>query len=308
MAEHNRRLCRHGRGQKTTGNENTGQLVLEFYVNKKKDNLTEITNPVPAFINYGGINIPTDVKEKPVGIKPQWRNPGGDHLPARPGESVSRIHQDNTGTMSLKVTKSEPDGSTTLYMLSCYHVLFGSELANGILEVKPPAVLRGAGKLVTPGTLTGLAGHTLAQADFGYINDFVDAAVARLDDENSLSDRVDELGEPEDLHAVNGEDIGTLKLSFCGAMSGKRTGIGIKACGQTRPYNISAAHPGLFLKDLIELEKCSEEGDSGAPVMDDQKNIIGIIIGADLTSTYVVPIQNIINNLKVFPHLKLKNN
>ena len=295
-----------GIGKKTDpANPSQENLVLEFLVDKNKQSLSRPTNAVPSIVNYGGIYIPTTLRAKSSPIKPQWKNPGGDTQPPRAGQSISRLNNNITGTISLKVTREE-NGSTRHYLLSCYHVLFGAELQSGTLQVQASTMLLNSRELISPGTLTLLSGHKLGNAEFGHINEFVDAGVALLDDVDALADRIDELGMPSDIHLVTDDDINKLEIQFCGAKSGKVTGKKIKACNQRRSYNISPQHSDIFLRDLIELDKCSEDGDSGAPVMDDSGNLIGIVVGADDSSTYVIPIQNIINNLGVFPTLKSK--
>jgi hypothetical protein len=283
----------------------TEDLVLEFFVSNKTDDVSKIAKPVPAFVNYGGIMIPTDVKEKKQSFSPQWKNPGGKNIPPRPGESISRESSSSaTGTISLKVEKSDISGETKSYLLSCFHIIFSNEVDNNVLEVKQGTEPRG-GLLKTPGSGTGITTRDIANASHGCINSNIDAAIALLDNDTDLSNVLDEFNViPEGIRHIASGDINGTTVKFCGAMSGKVSGIRIKAYNQSRDYEVKKGELIVPMKGLIELERCSEPGDSGAPVLDDDNNLIGIIIGADDVSSYVVPVQSIISKLGVLPKLK----
>ena len=60
----------------------------------------------------------------------------------------------------------------------------------------------------------------------------------------------------------------------------------------------------LQMEGLLRMDKASAKGDSGAPVMDNKNQILGIVVGGNDDYTYAIPIQRIINQLKIFPVLK----
>lgn len=60
----------------------------------------------------------------------------------------------------------------------------------------------------------------------------------------------------------------------------------------------------LQMQGLLRMEKAADSGDSGAPVMDKQNRILGIVVGGNDDYTYAIPIQRIIKQLKIFPVLK----
>jgi len=53
--------------------------------------------------------------------------------------------------------------------------------------------------------------------------------------------------------------------------------------------------PNIFLTNLIKLEKCSVPGDSGAPVFDSRRRLVGVIVGADNEADYALHIDDVLN-------------
>jgi len=287
-------------GKKITNNQPTENNCVRFYV-EDKEYKGKVTNPVPEYIYLGGFKIPTDViVDTGEMILHNWKNPGDGSTPVSPGKSVSRKENKATGTISLKVKKNI-DGVERFFALSCYHVLFDNEFSNRKNEIRNAGEASMPRTIKTPGDDITAAGTQVGTVGWGKIDEYVDAGVALLDDPDSLEEEIDFLGKPVAKYAVIANDENALSVSFCGAKSGLVKNKLIKGCHAIKPVNTPAGR--IVFSDLIQIERCSDFGDSGAPVIDQNNRLIGIIEGGDNYYTYIIPIQNIINRIKITPIL-----
>lgn len=287
-------------GKKITNDKPTENNCLRFYV-KNKEYKEKLTNPVPEYIYFGGFKIPTDVVVDSGEMElHNWKNPGDGRIPTSPGKSVSRNSNSATGTISLKVKKNI-NGVDRFYALSCYHVLFDNEYYNKKNEVHSVSEAAMPNTIKTPGDDVTTAGAQIGIVGWGKIDTYVDAGVALLDDPDSLNEEIDYLGKPVGKYSVIADDENVLSVSFCGAKSGLIENKLIKGCHAIQSVNTPAGK--LVFSDLIQIERCSDFGDSGAPVVDQYNRLIGIVEGGDNKYTYIIPIQNIINRIKITPLL-----
>lgn len=286
-------------GKKIIDGKPTENICLRFYV-ESKEYKNKVESGVPAFIYYAGFKIPTDVvpDSGEMILHVDWENAGDGNVPVMPGKSISRMNNKATGTISLKV-KKKIDGVETFYALSCYHVLCNNEYLNGISEVRRTQDASNPKEVKIPGDAVKHGGTSIGNIGWGEINENVDAAVALLNDASFLSDEIDQLGKPAGIYSVIADDENDLTVSFCGAKSGLVKDKLVKGCHANRPAKLPIGN--IVFKDFIQIEKCSIPGDSGAPVIDKFNRLIGIIAGSDPQFTYVIPIHNIINQLKVNP-------
>lgn len=287
-------------GKKITNNQPTENNCLRFYVDNKEYK-GKVTTPVPEYVYYGGFKIPTDVIMDTGEMKLHiWKNAGNGSIPVSPGKSISRRQNMATGTISLKVKKNI-GGVDRFFALSCYHVLFDNEFSAGKNEVNNESEATMPTTIKTPGDDVTSAGVNIATVGWGKIDEFVDAGVALLEDPGSLEEEIDFLGKPVGKYAVIADDVNSLSVSFCGAKSGLVPDKLIKGCHAIQSVNTPAGK--IVFNDLIQIERCSDFGDSGAPVIDQYKRLVGIIEGGDNEYTYIIPIQNIINRIKITPLL-----
>lgn len=283
-------------GKKIIDNVPVENTCITFYVSGKGNMQTSV-NPVPEYIFFSGFKIPTDV-ENDTGIfslHHDFKNPGDGTAPASPGESISRTGNKATGTISLKVTS---EGKT--FILSCYHVLFDTEYSNGIAEVNEPEGKKGTPPRAVkiPGDAVSTGGTMLGKIARGKINHVIDAGIAELTNETNLNTDIDFIGRPNGIYQVKTDDVDKLTARFCGARSGLVTGKLIRGCHAQTPAFESPIGTHFFT-GMIQIEKCSVKGDSGAPVTDQYNRLIGIIEGSDDQFTYIIPIHTILHKLKV---------
>ena len=284
-------------GKKIINGLPTGNLALRFYVSTK-DAKSNLATAVPEFIYYSGFRIPTDVITDTGKFQfHNWKNAGDGTIPVLPGKSISRENNTATGTISLKV-KKEINGIEKQFVLSCFHVLFDNEFSNGKTNIPPGGQVSDAGNVKIPGDAISTDGTLIGKVSWGQIDEFVDAGVAELDNDFFITENIDGLGTPKSIYTVTTDDEEKLKLSFCGAKSGLVTGIPVKGCHATKEVDLPMGSKITFT-DLIQVRKSADAGDSGAPVVDEHGRLVGIIEGSDDQFTYIIPIQNIINRIKI---------
>jgi len=275
-------------------NRRTDKKVIQFHVSQKLQDVPSNFIKAPEFIDYAGYRIPTDVIKNDIISPNSYSYPGDADNPRLCGASISRNDAGNnsTGTISLKLSRTE-NGVDKYYLLTCCHVLMDLELNNGITEVKNGNKIIGLPDSVCPGNDTGEAGIILGKFTEGKLNNFTDSALVLLDNPDSLSKNIYQLGNIADTRAVDSNDVDNLLVRFCGAYSGVVTDVCVRSYGISKQGDYPNAVSPQYLNELIQLDKCSQEGDSGAAVLDSENKIIGIILGSNDDSTFVIPIQSI---------------
>ncbi len=274
------------------------QKVIQFQVFQKQSP-AEVDVLVPSFVDYGAYRIPTDIIEGSE-LEPQYIHPGDESLPRKCGSSVSRAEDKSTGTISLKVRRIE-GGIMRHYLLTCAHVLMQREFAQGKKTVNGSSDLLGNPEVVCPGLDTNLRGIKLGKVAEGCLTDFTDSALVDLDEELSLDDEIHEIGDIENkTRAIDDRDVDVLQVKFCGAFSGLVEDKYVRGYGIKKKGKYPRAVSPHFLHQLILIDKCSDNGDSGAAVMDKDNRVIGIVVGSDSHNTFVIPIQSVKSAHKQF--------
>jgi hypothetical protein len=259
-------------------------VALTIFVDAK----TPVAN-IGKTIAYKGVNIPVDVKEvekvshhyKPGGIK--VINPDGD-MPVQMGGSISRKDADSFGTRSVVVKKNGD-----FYLLTCFHVLLKEFKQSGIyltgnnneLKAEYPSVIKNpSGKRIRK-DLQIIEGKYSPRYDF---------AVVKLSDQNDLINAFDNqffngFYKSDDLDSLLHKEV-----SMAGAVSVMQKGkvLDTKA-------TIFVGDERARFENIVVTEKISTPGDSGAPVIDKENKIVGILIaGNDNNRSFILPIYNIV--------------
>jgi SMODS and SLOG-associating 2TM effector domain 2 len=291
-------------GEKITGGEQTDINCIVFIPEQKLDQGARLFTPIPSMIRFRSVNghtynIPTDVRAggseiissgKPALICDNTR-------PKRPGCSISRITSGNdTGTLGLKVFK---DGKP--YLLSCYHVLCAPELAAG-QEVFDSNKAVGGTTIVSPGRDDADDGMELGNVVEGELNDEVDCAIALLNDTLDVTSKLCSINKPPALPLTVTEDHA--KARYPVKSVARTSGIieGTIQFAYTHcdiNYGIGGKRQLKTLRGVICTSQLSDGGDSGAPVVDKDNNIIGIIIACSREFTYIIPIQRILAKFSI---------
>jgi hypothetical protein len=268
-----------GIAEKVTEKKRTGELCLRFYVTKKIPKSRAKCNVlVPSVISIGGrFPVFTDVHETGV-IRAQLNVKSS---PIQSGFSVSHIGAQGPGTVGAIVK----NGSTH-YILSNSHVLALSGRAK-----------RGD-SIIYPGRFDGAVQKVAELVDFVKLDRqgdfFADAAIAEII--AAFDSRID-FGIPEAGGAINTIDpTRDMKIFMRGASTDRATSVVIDV-----HCNISIVVPGVgkvSFVDQVCCERYSEEGDSGAIIIDRSSGrIVGLHVGGSDKDSYFSPIMSAINSL-----------
>ena len=237
--------------------------------------------------------------ERPGGaIEPAFTKIQGEECdinqPKHPGCSVSRLNNEDTGTIGLKVYKNGK-----AYILSCYHVLCSSELAKKVFVFDPQSPAGGDSTIISPGIKdNGSQMNAMGKVAEGKFNNLFDCAIATLDDDTFVTPRICRIDQEPGLPIVIGTEHLQPRLQvFMSGRTSKFQSAFIKS-----PYastDIEYSIGKRTLKGLITATPLAQQGDSGAVVFDEECNVIGIVVARSPSDTYILPISRILTEFKV---------
>lgn len=224
---------------------------------------------------------------------------GENQFPKQLGLSCSRKDSKATGTIGLMVYKNNEN---TPYLLSCYHVLCSNEMKSGdaiyVKDKSKDATIISPSKTDSKNDQT----YAIAEVSEGILNHQMDVALAKISEQNLLQNVFYNYnGRVNGITHISSGDIRKRKVYLFGRSSGKSSGV-IKDNYQGLVY--LKGYPEKALKggelwNLIVTSKISEKGDSGAAVVDANNRVIGILVGGNSKSSYVIPISTIINKFNI---------
>ncbi len=282
---------------------NVNAIIFEF-----EQKLTDVpqSKQVPPFISYSYNNrsykIPTDViEDTPATADTSYGSRdslmGGNFFPRRPGTGISRLGNNNGGTIGLKVYR-ETNGSKEYYLLSCYHVLCAPELQNNITEVNyseedEKSVICPA--LEDGGTKEDILGNVTE----GSLNFELDIALAKI----SKSQLAPQITFPDII-----APLATAEISDSDIEDGRVVYLAGKSSGYQKGY-LRSYTPNkritynnnytIYLNGLYSTTKMSTFGDSGAALFYEDGTVIGIVVASSARSTYVIPVSRIEKRIKI---------
>lgn len=274
--------------------------AIQFTVAVKQGRMSS-ADEIPKFFSYtseSGANylIPTDVIGEGELHEAIWDGTGIS--PKELGLSISRAGSDSTGTIGLKVFR---EGA--YHALTCCHVLFRDETS------RDPSISTHNSSgvdIISPGKKDAIAGKetVLGNISRGWYDDYLDIALAKLNDPDSLENKLFKQSQtptPSGVIALSEKDNNSTEVELYGRTSHRKT-------GRIYDYFKSATFIGenkRLVQDLIVCELKSDPGDSGAIVVEkSKKQIVGIAIATSDRFTYVISIEKIIKKLD----LKKENN
>lgn len=285
-------------GYKFTEGRNTGQLALIFFVTEKTN--TPAT-PVPAIINYRGFPLATDINQiGPTNLQDiQLNIPPDAGQPYMMGGSLSEINKEDPpsfGTRTLLVSKFDKD-----YLLTCYHVACSSlfeqgtyKLQNNTVDVNIPS------HVISPAFP-----HSPFRVKEGQFGDSFDYALIDMGDTvvvNTLPNF--DIRGIYNRSEIRQAFLQNRPLAKYGAASRDTTGTLIAFHSEGLPVNDT---PPLTMSGLIAATDMSENGDSGAPVIDTTNNkLVGFIVAkhrGDTPLTYILPIAELQFQFSIIPKL-----
>jgi hypothetical protein len=223
---------------------------------------------IPEYLSFNtnGLRVLTDVQA--------WKRPPVAHALSA-GASIGDL-VGNIGTMTMVVA----DGSTGApLLLSCSHVLARCGLGNVRDEVESPG-----GAVASP--IANVVGRLLrfTKIDADSLNNQVDAAVAKPLTGMDLSNNIAEIGVPAGMRdlTLEGESVvNRLNVQRAGIASGLQRGMIRNLHVSTRiTYHQLPRDPAVRFTELVQYDALSEEGDSGAAVVDDSEppQVVGMHI------------------------------
>jgi hypothetical protein len=277
--------------------KNRGGLELEQYallinVKTKSTNIPAaraIPKTLPYVLDAMKYDIPTDIEG--VGKNSLSIYSGENVSPKQLGLSCSREEPKSpSGTIGLKVNKNGVP-----HLLSCYHVLCPHELQQRQLTF--PSGKKAV--ILSPGLIDGNSRTEIAEVTEGYLDDLIDAAIAKLKDDTILQNI---------YYKENWIPNGTLPLTpdhtrrkinvkLVGRTSGRREGFLVDHFQQVVFLDDYPAGTKDRLHHLIITTKISDKGDSGATVIDSDNKVIGLLVGDNDTYSFVIPINTIFSRM-----------
>jgi hypothetical protein len=278
---------------KITAGKDTGMDALLFKVTKKENSLE--FGQIPEYITYERksdgrkYQIMTDVLEENI---PKPHVSKKDSSPFELGISISReLDNENTGTIGLLLSRmGEKDKR---FIISCYHVFCAPELKMNnkkFISTDKSCSLRCA-SFEDDGT--NIIGWVLN----GQLNTESDFAIAELKHDVQFTNKfylpTNNSIIPTGFISIIREDKNK-KVKMCGRTSEYKEGL-IKShySTQTIDYGNNITQ---YLKGLVEITRISKGGDSGAAVILDNNKVIGLVVGGNEESTYVLPVFDFIDN------------
>ncbi len=279
-----------GIGNRIKSNRSIAQKVIRFEVSTK-EHVPNSSERVPTAVHHEGYSIPTDVVPADS-FEPQYAYPGNKARPGKCGASVSRDNERATGTISLKVKRIE-NGVMKYYLLTSGHVVMDKELKQGITQVDIGDTVD-TPVVITPGKDADLGGIALGNFVEGRITNHTDSALVALSNPADLDENIYNIGTiGNNTRAIDQHDVDVTRVKFSGAFSGLVKDVVVRGFGLSKQGNYPREVGTIVLHQLITIDRCSAGGDSGAVVMDEQNRVIGLIVGASGSYTYVIPIQSI---------------
>lgn len=132
-------------------------------------------------------------------------------------------------------------------------------------------------------------------------NHEIDAALIEIDPLkfNTIMNSIPEIDEPKNVRPLTDSDIG-LAVNLYGANTGYHEG---KVTSITANAKIKYSTDSFEILNMIAVENngvsVSDKGDSGCAVVDSNNAVVGLIVGGDSYTSYIIPIEKMLTKFKV---------
>lgn len=258
--------------------QQVGKQISTIKINLKDDKDTAIPKFLPIHLPTGiDYLVPTEIVKNCGEIKLHDLSIG------------SSIGSNRQGTLGCFFTDS--DGNS--YCITSYHVVLDerSYEYNNLNEDEVAEVYN-----------YSAGNEVIGKLLFGLIDDNLDFCFIKLS-ENYQSQELPCLNTSITLNEQplpSGSLIRNTPVQFCGAVSKCTEGI-ITECSVS-VSDIPFRDGNRTMRNIIIAQRngvsMSQEGDSGSLIYDTTGNAIGIILGGDLLSTFIVPMDSIVSKIK----------
>jgi len=261
------------------------RYAVVFHVEKKiaDDELSSSQRlPRHVTINIAGrgkIRVPTDViaTGRPTLVAEEVSS-------FLPGAKISEAGSGAVGTMGPLVAQNEE-----IYILGNMHVLGHSHLSGGRRSVTIPRQQQSV-NIVARGNNADIP---LACFERGIFNESIDAAIARVPDAASVQPFVPGFGNPRGFRTLTPSEVHT--GGYAVAMVGGVSRANGKIVDTSAIFEVESPVGLIKIFNLLPITPpIAQRGDSGATIIDAQKNVIGIVVGTDRSFSYAVPIETIL--------------
>jgi hypothetical protein len=280
-----------GFGYKNYAYDQDNDLSIIIYVDKK----VQESDPVLQYkvvkdILFWGFIIKTDVAALNTAHHHYDTTGKNKHnmeldIPLRIGGGVEDSGLQNIGTRSLAVSRRASNGLINYYLIASYHVLLDS-----LIEKNKKNDYDGTPVLNSLFPLDDNLNNNTHKIVEGSYNSDYDYVAIQL---NSQSDVLNKINDLDVSGFFDYDQIYTLKdknVVTIGYASGKQTGRVLSLFN-----NITLMPHNQEFENVIFTERISTEGDSGAPVIEQEsKKLIGFIIGGnDDNTSFILPYYNL---------------
>jgi hypothetical protein len=245
---------------------------IVFHVSRKKK---QPEKQVPKFIRVkkgeqGFMKVPTDV------IQTGSMKLNGIQL----GDQTKNRRSPFIGTISFYFSTAKG-----VYLCSNMHVLAPQLLDSGQVFYDARRGDAPQSILLFNNVIASTAQLTVA------IFNGIDIGFAKLDNPQvpEVIERIiKEVGPVKGAFGLTLANVNSVQLSFYG-ISSRRRACFVSELGAVK----STDFENIYLTNLIKLNKCTLDGDSGAPVFDQHNRLVGVIIGSDDDASYALHINDI---------------
>lgn len=282
-------VCGLGLAERVTAGRQLQDLALKVYVERKLP-LAQCELPIPKELRIEGLPpIPVDVEE--VG-RIELHAGSSPVRPAKPGTSVSLAGNPTwTGTFGMVAVKKGQQ--QPWYLVSSSHVIANSGLATvGDAIVQPAAAAGGQAPADTIATLSEWVPFQFSDTAF---NNLVDAAIAELVP-GAASAAIVEIGLPA---GVSTELARGMVVQKVGGQTG-RSIARIKDVHFCLPSYYPTAGGQVEragFADQVLASFYAGQGDSGAPVLNMNNEIVGFQFAGSVSISIFSKIQNLLSAL-----------
>ncbi len=271
-------------GLKKSRNQFQNYYALVIQVAAKSD---MSSFPVPDHLPYCGFSIPTDLTQVTQAISSSL------------GMSISRSNMLSSGSIGFTTSRRNENKLllVTNFHVACADLMDATPRINSFTttdSIKEPDVVMPA---------KGSAGSKIiGRIIEGRLDRFNDISLVEIDGAVAITNNIQSIGHIAGIQTLNkikdGFRPGTITLQMFGAMSGFTTGV-IESFSSTQPIRYLNGKLVHTLKGLIQVTRMSQPGDSGSAVVDMNKKLVGILVAADNSFSYLLPIENILSNFNL---------
>lgn len=256
-------------------------LAVSVFVNQKA-----ATAVLDKTIRYRGFDVPVDVKEVGTFHHHEYIMPStptiAPDIYKHVGGSISIAGNINYGTRSMFLI----DKNGNRCLMTCFHVLLGDYKRDGKFplsdQIEVFADCPSNSKEGNPYKRQVRSGLKVIE---GQYNGFYDYAMVVLPADASFNNIVYETRFSDYYLIENLKNLVNETVTIAGATSGLQKGkvLHVKA---SLPVN-----DGHVCYNVVVAERLSSGGDSGAPVIDKNGKLVGIVVAGDNeTSTLILPV------------------